>query len=562
MPKALSKTRSKTSTAALLEVAMAQVYAEPTQALMLLERVITLSRESHDQQQLGLALLNAGFAANSCSEHLRALEYLSEATSLFIALGDTGQEAACLINIGLVYERFGDFDGALEQFERVLDRSVGNLRTRGMAVLYIAKVAAKLGDFEKALQYGLETLDTAQLLGEAIGIGWAHHLLGTVLLERGDGQETILAHLNTALEIAQTHHVQELHGEVQAALAKVFTALGQVEQAWQANTTVLTVSQITGDHKLEAQGLIGRAALHTDTTAAMTDLEQALHLARSLSSYDLIAQVHLERSRLAERQSDYRTALEAHRSFYQAEVEFKSHATERRAALVHARLGLERAHMESEIHRLKSIELKALVQERTAQLEANQIETLDLLATIGEFRDQETSNHTTRVGDWSAKLALRLGCDLRQVRLIAQAAKLHDIGKIAVSDTILLKPGKLTTEEFTEMKTHTTRGARMLERGTSDVLRCARCIALSHHERWDGRGYPHGIAGESIPLEARIVSVVDVFDALTSDRPYKQAWTVEAALAGLEANAGTQFDPAVVQAFLKVLAGERGQIKI
>jgi HD-GYP domain-containing protein (c-di-GMP phosphodiesterase class II) len=554
--------RNTLELATLLETAMAQVYAEPAQALVLLEQVIALSRKQHDSQRLALALLNAGFAANTSSDHMRALEYLTEANGLFESLADTEHAAACRINIGLVYERCGDFEGALEQFEQALDRSVGHLRSRGMAVLYIAKVAAKLGDFEKALQYGLETLDTAQLLGEEIGIGWAHHLLGTVLYERGDESERILQHLQAALEIAQRQQVQDLHGKTQVALAPVFAALGRADEAWNASTTALQIALITGDRRLETESLIERAALHADVTAASADLDQALQLARSLSGYDLIARVHLERSKLAERQNDYRTAFEAHQSFHQAEAEFKSHAAERRASLVNARLGLERAHMESDLHRLKSVELEALVQERTAQLEANQIETLDLLATIGEFRDHETSNHTSRVGDWSAKLAARLGCDPTQVRLIAQAAKLHDIGKIAVSDTILLKPGKLTAEEYDEMKTHTTRGARMLEQGTSDVLCCARRIALSHHERWDGRGYPHGIVGESIPLEARIVSVVDVFDALTSDRPYKQAWTVEAALAELEANAGGQFDPAVVQAFLTVIAKERGQIKL
>jgi HD-GYP domain-containing protein (c-di-GMP phosphodiesterase class II) len=541
----------------LLEVATSRVYAEPAQALPLLQRVITLARERRDQRSLGLGLLNAGFAAKASSEHIMALEYLTEAVQVFIDLDDPINEVSCRINIGLVYERCGDYEAALEQLELALDRSNGNLRGRSMAVFYIAQVAAKLGDLEKALRYGWESHDAAQMLAEPIGVGWTQQLLGTVLFARsrtlGNAeQEQALTHLQAALEVAQTHQVQDLLGETQAKLSQVYAALGETQQAFEANTAALQTSRALGDRKLEAECLISRAAWQHDPIAASTDLEHAIQLAHVLGNHEVIAQVHLEASGLAERQGDFKTALEQHRLFHEHQAMQNRDAAERRAQLVNARLGLERALMESEIHRRKGEELENMVFERTVQLEANQIETLDLLATIGEFRDQDTSHHTNRVGAWSARVAEELGWQESEVALIAQAAKLHDIGKIAISDTILLKPGKLTAEEFDEMKAHTTRGAQMLERGTSAVLRMAQEIVLSHHERWDGRGYPHGLSSTDIPVAARIVSVVDVFDALTSERPYKSAWTVPDALAELERNAGTQFDAAIVKAFKQV----------
>jgi putative nucleotidyltransferase with HDIG domain len=543
----------------LLEVATSRVYAEPAQALPLLQRVITLARERRDQRSLGLGLLNAGFAAKASSDHIIALEYLSEAVQVFMALDDPINGVSCRINIGLVYERCGDYEAALEQLELALDQSNGNLRGHSMAVFYIAQVAAKLGDLEKALRYGWESHEAAQMLAEPIGVGWTQQLLGTVLFARsrtlGNAeaeQEQALTHLQAALEVAQTHQVQDLLGETQAKLSQVYAVLGRTQQAFEANTAALQTSRALGDRKLEAESLIARATWQRDPSAASADLNQAMQLAHVLGNHEVIAQIHLEASGLAERQEDFKTALEQHRLFHEHQAMQNRDAAERRAQLVNARLGLERAEMESEIHRRKGEELGQMVFERTIQLEANQIETLDLLATIGEFRDQDTSHHTNRVGQWSARVAEELGWQEFEVALIAQAAKLHDIGKIAISDTILLKPGKLTSEEFDEMKAHTTRGAQMLERGTSAVLRMAQDIVLSHHERWDGRGYPHGLSETDIPIAARIVSVVDVFDALTSERPYKSAWTVPDALAELERNAGTQFDAAVVKAFKQV----------
>ncbi|MDQ8043029.1 MAG: HD domain-containing phosphohydrolase [Solirubrobacteraceae bacterium] len=183
------------------------------------------------------------------------------------------------------------------------------------------------------------------------------------------------------------------------------------------------------------------------------------------------------------------------------------------------------------------------------ELEMARLETLRRLALAAEFRDDDTFQHTQRVANTAYQVALQLGLPGTECELIHQASSLHDIGKIAVPDSILLKPGRLTEDEFDQMRTHPSTGAAMLEGSTSAALQYAAQIALSHHERWDGGGYPNRLSETAIPLSGRIVAVADVFDSLTHERPYKKAWAVDDAVAEIHRLRGAQFDPDVVDAF-------------
>ncbi|MGH2941321.1 MAG: HD-GYP domain-containing protein [Solirubrobacteraceae bacterium] len=189
------------------------------------------------------------------------------------------------------------------------------------------------------------------------------------------------------------------------------------------------------------------------------------------------------------------------------------------------------------------------VAERTRDLEHARLEMLERLALAAEYRDDATQEHAWRIGRICSQVARTLGLPDHEIELIGRAAPLHDIGKIGVSDGILLKPGKLTDDEFELIKSHTTIGAEILAGSKSPLLRLAERIALTHHERWDGGGYPAGVCGEAIPLAGRIVAVADVFDALTHERPYKEAWSVDDALGEILNQAGRQFDAGVVDAF-------------
>jgi PAS domain S-box-containing protein/putative nucleotidyltransferase with HDIG domain len=196
--------------------------------------------------------------------------------------------------------------------------------------------------------------------------------------------------------------------------------------------------------------------------------------------------------------------------------------------------------------------LEARIAERTQELDEARAETLQLLAAVVEYRDDQTFQHTERVGVLAAEIALRLGLRAQQIARLREAAALHDIGKIAIPDRVLLKPGRLDTQQQTVMETHAALGAQLLSRSSSPVLQMAAVVAATHHEWWDGSGYPSGLAGERIPLVGRIVAVADVFDALTHERPYMPPWPVGQAIARVRRAAGRQFDPRVVDAFLAV----------
>jgi putative two-component system response regulator len=197
------------------------------------------------------------------------------------------------------------------------------------------------------------------------------------------------------------------------------------------------------------------------------------------------------------------------------------------------------------------------VRERTRELEEAQREILTRLALAAEYRDDQTGEHTRRVGHMAALLARELGLTDAEVELIRQAAPLHDIGKLGIPDAVLMKPSKLTPEEYEVMKGHTEIGARLLSGSRFPLLRLAQEIARTHHEWWNGGGYI-GLLGEQIPLASRIVSVADTFDAITQDRPYRAGTTIRKAVEELRRQAGSQFDPVVVDAIARVLESEMG----
>jgi len=207
-----------------------------------------------------------------------------------------------------------------------------------------------------------------------------------------------------------------------------------------------------------------------------------------------------------------------------------------------------------------NLTLEERVRERTQELEEAQFEILDRLARAGEYRDDETGAHTRRVGMMSEQVALTLGLGAEMARVIGLAARFHDIGKIGIPDSILRKPGPLNPVERSLMCTHTQLGASILSGSRFNILQIAESIALTHHERFDGGGYTHKLAGESIPIEGRIVAVVDAFDAMVSDRPYRKARPLHEALEELERGSGKQFDPRVVAAFLAPGAYDLGRM--
>jgi response regulator RpfG family c-di-GMP phosphodiesterase len=196
--------------------------------------------------------------------------------------------------------------------------------------------------------------------------------------------------------------------------------------------------------------------------------------------------------------------------------------------------------------------LEERVRERTAELQETQLEVVHRLALAAELRDDETGRHIERLGELCHRLALAIGMPAAEAEVLRHAAVLHDVGKIGIPDEVLHKPGGFDPDERALMRTHAQVGAELLSGGSSDLMRMAQEIALTHHEKWDGTGYPNGLAGEDIPLVGRICAICDVYDALLSERPYKRPWPLEDVLEELRGQAGRHFDPRLVASFLAI----------
>jgi putative two-component system response regulator len=194
-------------------------------------------------------------------------------------------------------------------------------------------------------------------------------------------------------------------------------------------------------------------------------------------------------------------------------------------------------------------ELERMVALRTAELQTTRLQIIRRLGRAAEFKDNETGNHVIRMSHYARLTAQAMGMGAAAVEILFHAAPMHDVGKIGIPDNILLKPGKLDEVEWEVMRQHPAMGARILGNHKDELLQAAGSVALTHHEKWDGTGYPHGLVGAEIPIFGRIVAIADVFDALTSVRPYKKAWTVEAALQMIEEGAGKHFDPGLITPF-------------
>lgn len=196
--------------------------------------------------------------------------------------------------------------------------------------------------------------------------------------------------------------------------------------------------------------------------------------------------------------------------------------------------------------------LEDLVENRTLELEETRLKLINRLAKAGEFKDNDTGLHVLRMSRYAQKLALATGMSQGEADLLMNTIPMHDIGKIGIPDNILLKPGKLTPEEWEIMKGHSQIGADILGEDNTEIIREARICALTHHEKWNGTGYPNGLKGKEIHIYGRIAAIVDVFDALTSKRPYKEAWEISAALDYMKNEKGSHFDPELLDTFMNI----------
>lgn len=540
--------------------------SRPAEALAVAGEACALARDLDDDFRLSVGLRVVGDAHRIRSEYQAALAAYLEAVAL--APPDVPEVQAGLWQRAAdAQTRMGNDREALEYLGVALRlaRESHDHHLEFLVLEDLAMLHHETGDDERALQFLTAQLDRAttgmDATTDADPRRFARILarIGQVqlrlALRGGADLGAARATLEGAVGAARRAHDEHLHAVALNRLAQTLCALNDTPQARRHAMDAWTILARLGDRHEQAESLhlLGRIARQDGRPhEALRLLERALNALAPLGAREDTASLHLSLSEVHEDLGQHEHALRHHRLYHALESERWSEATERRSTAARSRLDLQRSRHEARVHQERGAELEALVHERTAQLASAHHEMLDLLASCAEFRSRPLGPHTRWVGETSGGVALTLGLPPAEASTIGLAARLHDLGKIAVPDHVLLKAGPLTPDEWVVMRAHTTLGAQLLGTSESPLLRLAGEIARTHHERWDGQGYPEGLSGEDIPIGGRIVNVVDTFDALVTARSYKHAWSVADAVAYLRDGAGTRFDPAVVAAFVEL----------
>lgn len=464
---------------------------------------------------MGIVHTNAGNHSEALACCLRGLEQ-------YRTTDHRVNEGNLLNTLASIHFSLGDTDRAIVTYEAALtaNRPLARPDVDAITLTNMAQIRAERGEFFLAASLGESALELSRA-----------HVPGLV--------PDVLANLGEAYS--------SLHDPIRAA--RCFDEALHIIDEGAAHGPACTPNTVA--NVLVARGKASLA--EGDLTRAEDDLVKAFEVARQAALQPMELTVHELLAKLYRQLGRFEEALNHQEARFDLHQDLFNQGTDLRIRTLQIAHDTEHVRQQAEILRLRTSELEALVRGRTHELEEYQLEAFQRLAVLAEFRDTDTGEHTIRVGDMSAEIAHYLHEDPEWCEQLRLAARLHDIGKVAVPDAILLKPGPLTADEFEIMKTHTTVGAQILSGSNSPLIQLGAVVALNHHERWDGTGYPGGLQGTNIPRSGRIVTVADVFDALTSERVYKHAWTPGDALSYIIGARGSQFEPEVVDAFIAVV---------
>ena len=500
--------------------------------------------------------------------YLQATEHLRQEALMRARLGDWAGQVECLSNLGTLHATLGDHAEALTTLFQCLQLSVQyaevSAESRAACLVNIGHTYLALRQYPQALEYLVPGLEMAAQEGDTDTQLSALSELGLVYKAQKQFPLAIST-LSLGLELAQATNAQELI-DLTDNLGQVYSDMGDFARARELFGESLRQSLVQEDlqGRVNAQLSLGRLSfLQGQSAGAHVLLSAALEAALAHDMRQSALEVYQALYQGFESVNDLGAAFPYLRAYQRLAGQLFNETSERRAQTLTARFEAERARQEAdmfrqigEVSQTARLQAEETVRVRTAELEAAQIEIVTRLGMASEYRDDETGQHTRRVGELSGHLAQALGLPHETVDLIRWAARLHDIGKIGIPDTVLLKHGTYTPEEFGRMKAHTVIGSKVLEGSTSPLLKMAEEIARTHHERWDGKGYPSGLAGEDIPISGRVVSAADVFDALITARLYKPAWSIEEALIEMQKQSGSQFDPRIVDCLTSLIGSK------
>ncbi len=502
-------------------------------------------------------------------QHQRALDMLNRARRRAIAAGLGDVKLATLgTNIGEIHRMLGNHAEALEFLKDAYDRfkAAGvNNRAANSNLIALGILYSRIGKTAEAVRFYEEAQESSAAAGDKLVVAAALNNLASIALrknETADAARLYSEALQNSIEAGSLQYQSDnLDG-----LGKVYIERNELQLAAEALSKALQIAKQIGYRDGELGAGINLASVQLARglgEQAVTTLRSSVELATEIGDRHHLISAHELLSKALESLGDYKSALDHARKFQEERQRLHDEKSEERTRQLTVKFELERSNHQAEVYRLKSQYLQQArkdaedkVLSRTRELEEAQIEIVTRLAVAAEYRDDDTGTHTRRVGRNAAAIGYVLGFPEADLQVLFTAARLHDVGKIGIPDSVLLKSGRLDADEMELMRRHTIIGARILSAGGSALLHLAESISLSHHERWDGKGYPNGLSGTAIPMAARIVAVSDVLDALTQARPYKPAWPVSEALAEIESQSGRQFDPDVVEACLAIFRGE------
>lgn len=464
--------------------------------------------------------------------------------------------------LGVVHFEANNFAAALEQSRLALAsyRATGHQVDEGKILHTIAAIHQAMGDDDRAI----ETYENALAINEPLGRLELDVIVLGNLADLHRSRDEFLPAVTLgrrAVELAR-EHAPELLGGLLAGLAEAYVGLADHDSATQcfAEARADWKLRVADGHELapiDHLGITlaeGRVALRSgQVDEAIALLSAALDLAARTVQRDVELEIHDLLATAFKDAERFDKALEHRERHFALHREIFDDSAALRLRTLQVAHSNQTARHRAEITRLQSSELVNSFGAPHADVDAYHLEAFERLAALAEFRGGNTTKHTGAVGDLSAEIAHAIGQPPEWCERLRLAARLHDVGKVAISDSVLLKPGPLTIEEFDEVKRHTVLGRRLLSGVSTELFALAAEAAWTHHEWWDGTGYPNGISGKAIPLAGRIVAIADVYDSLATRKVYKREWNLAEAVRFVKTGAGAQFQPELVDAFVSVM---------
>lgn len=499
-------------------------------AFALASEAIELAEPNEASLTLAWSLHMIGVVYYQASNYPGALDHCLRALQVYRATEHAVDEGRILHSIAAIYQSMADYDRAIATYENALavNETLGRPDIDAMVLGNLARIRGRRGEHVDAVGLGRRAVELARV--------HSPQLVGSLLADLAEAHVGLSDHVGAAACFAEAR----VDWSRRTADGEEFSPLEQLG---------VLVSE-------------GRVALRRgQTDISIATLRTALAIADRTDHHELELEIHDLLAVTYKQAGQYAEALEHRERHFALHREIFTDAADLRLRTVQVAHDNEAARQLAEITRLKTTSLVADYAADHADVDAYHLEAYERLAALAEFRGGNTTKHTNAVGDLAAEIGHAIGQQPEWSERLRLAARLHDIGKIAIADTVLLKPGPLTMEEFDEVKQHTVLGRRLLAGVSTELFALAAEAAWSHHEWWDGSGYPNGLSGRAIPLSGRIVAIADVFDSLATRRVYKREWSLAEAVRFVMSGSATQFEPELVDAFVKVMIARHPELE-